>query len=516
MSEPILPDDREVGDPERLHPLFLVTGLGGALRGLAGGYAAIGYLAVTGKLGVALAGAIALLLFMAGGIFLYWRRFEFRVGHNEIRIDSGILSRRHRSIPFDRVQDVDLTQGPVARLLGLAKLKFETGGATAGPNAEEAVLHAIPLARAHDIRERVRSRRGAVDADREAVGDVGELAPPLFAMDTRRLLLAGTFNFSLAVFAGLIGLTQTFGDVAGFDPLNRRFWTGVAEGSDPVVQLVFQHRAGAAIAGIVLLLVVGATTGIVRTVMRDYGFRLDRTGVGLRRRRGLLTLSDVTLPARRLQAAMVISGPLRRLFGWVELKVQSLAQDEGSADHVLAPLARAGEVAVILEALHWRAVPPAIRWQRVSRAYIWTFMIALSPLFLLFGIQSVILSVTPIVIDPAIRSAVLGQFAPLLILIAVILLALAIAVVGRRLSWGRTGYALDGDRLLIRKGWWRSRILILPLDRIQSIDVVESLASRWFGVASLVFGVAGGGVGGHRLPAIRRETARELRRELLV
>ena len=70
---------------------------------------------------------------------LYWWRFT-RVGENEIRIDSGIFSRTHRSIPFDRVLDVDIIQGPVARLLGLARVKFETGGsAAAGAEGDFAV-----------------------------------------------------------------------------------------------------------------------------------------------------------------------------------------------------------------------------------------------------------------------------------------------------------------------------------------------------------------------------------------
>ena len=90
--------DRAVGEPERLHPLFLLTGLGRSLRGMAGGYAAIGYLAVSGRLGTALIAAAVLLGGLAVSLFLYWRHFEFRVGDSEIRIDSGILSRIHRSI----------------------------------------------------------------------------------------------------------------------------------------------------------------------------------------------------------------------------------------------------------------------------------------------------------------------------------------------------------------------------------------------------------------------------------
>ena len=378
MSEPISPEEQAVGAPERLHPLFLLTGLGGSLRGLAGGYVAIGYLAVSGRLETAIIGAIALLLFVGVGVALYWTRFEFRVGRSDIRIDSGIISRRHRSIPFDRIQDVDITQGPVARLLGIAQVKFETGGGAVGPNAEEAVLHAIPLARAHEIRELVRATRSNAAAAGTSAAE-GE-QPPIYRMDLRRLLLAGMFNFSLAVVAGLFGLTQTAGEVVGFDPLNRTFWIGLVQGNAPIAQFILEHRAGAAVAGILLLLVIGAATGIVRTFLTDYGFRLDRTDAGLRRRRGLLTRTDVTLPAKRAQAAIVATGPVRDRFGWRQLKLQNLARDDGgSGDHVLAPLATDGEVNAILTELGWRRLPAAVEWTRVSPAYVWALLITDRP-----------------------------------------------------------------------------------------------------------------------------------------
>ena len=37
MFEPTLPDDAAVGPPEHLHPLFLLTGFGGSMRGMAVG-----------------------------------------------------------------------------------------------------------------------------------------------------------------------------------------------------------------------------------------------------------------------------------------------------------------------------------------------------------------------------------------------------------------------------------------------------------------------------------------------
>lgn len=264
-------DDRSVGEPERLHPLYLLTGIGSSLRGLAGGYAAIGYLAVSGRASTALVAAIALLAFVAASLFLYWTRFEFRIGEHEIRIDSGIFSRTHRSIPFDRIQDVDISQGPLARLFGIARVKFETGGSSAG-GQDEGVLQAIPLERAEQLRSLIRSHRPA-SGDSSAAEAEAE-RPPLFAMDMPRVLLAGVFNFSLALFAGLIGATQWFGEMLGFDPLSRAFWLGLLSAGDPIADYIVEHRMVAAIAGAALLVLIGLATGIVRTVLREYGFRL--------------------------------------------------------------------------------------------------------------------------------------------------------------------------------------------------------------------------------------------------
>ena len=486
--------DIAVGEIERLHPWFLLTGIGRGIRGLTGAYALVAYFAVSGRLWQGLMIAIGLLVFSIISVFIYWRRFEFRVGADEIRIDSGILSRTHRSIPFDRIQDVDIIQGPVARLTGLAKVTFETGGGSAQPGKEDGVIQAVSLQRAQELRELVRTRRSrAVTA---MPVEAGAEDAPVYAMGLSRLLLAGTFNFSLALFAGLFGLTQTMGDVIGFDPLERSFWERILSAGGPAREYILMHPAVVALAGVVVLILVGMVTGIIRTVTRDYGFRLDRTGVGLRRRRGLFTRTDVTLPAKRAQAAILVSGPVRERFGYGELKLQNLAGDEDkSGNHVLAPLATEQEASNILTALGWRQLPDPVEWQHVSRSFIWSFLLGLAPVFVVAAVAQI-------------------TFVPLL---GLAWLTVPIALwLARRLEWKRIGYALDADRLLIRTGWWRRRTTVLPLAKIQSVDLKESFITRWFGTASIQFGVAGGtALAPHSIPAIPREGARQLRDRLL-
>ena len=506
MSEAVaLPlNDDPLGPPERLHPLYLLTGIAKSLKGAWGLLAAVAVLGSQDRwLLVALLGAGFVVVSIAS-LFLKWLKLEYRVGPDEIRIDSGFLSRTSRAIPFDRVTDVDLEQGPVHRLLGLARVRLETG-ASAGSKEEDGVLDTISLERAEALREHIRARRRGESAPPVIAAAID--TPPLYAMDDRRVALAGLFNFSLAVIAGLFGISQTFGDVLGFDPFERSFWIDLLDQAEPLRNLVIAHQIVAILAGAVVLVLLGIGTGLARTALREYGFRLDRTETGLRRRRGLLTLTDVTIPAKRVQAAILASGPIRNHFGWWVLKLQSLARDGKKGDHVVAPLAQEDEAAFILQSLQWPIAPQAGAWRRVSRAFIGSYAAAVGPPMIL-----------PLAV-PFLGSAGLGVVAayPLLGIVAVLwLIAAPVSIAARWMGWRHTRYALESDTLFVETGWWRHRRRILPVRKIQSIDLTENFWSRAFGFCTLRLGVAGGrGFADHHVPAISREEAQMLRARLL-
>lgn len=493
MSEAALISSSDLlGPPERLHPLYLLTGLGQAFRGAWGLIAGGAVFAAQGRWWIVAVMGVVFALLSIGSLLLRWLKLEYRVGAHEIRIDSGFLSRISRAIPFDRVTDVDIEQGPIHRLFGLASVKLETG-ASAGAKEEEGILHTISLERAEALREHIRLRKGLAPTSTVAAV-VAEQATPIYAMDTRRVLTAGLFNFSLAVIAGLFGVSQTMGDALGFDPFERQFWIDLLTRSEPLTRLVMSHQIVAGIAGTVLLFLVGIGTGLTRTVLREFGFRLDRTETGFRRRRGLLTLTDVSIPAKRVQAAILGSGPVRRRFGWSELKLQSLSQDGGKGDHVVAPLARELESGAILDSLHWPVLPNPSSWRPVARAFVTSFIGIFIPATMLTVIA------TPF-IGPI---GLLG------------LAGAAFAIGARWFDWKHTRYALEHGALFVETGWWRHRRSIIPTAKIQSIDLSENWWGRSFGICTLRLGVAGGsGFSNHHVPALSRAEAEALRQDLL-
>jgi putative membrane protein len=487
----------------------LLSGLGRAVRNMVGGLLAGGFIAFQGKplLGVMILGGMVISTLI--GLALHWWRFSFRVGHDAIRIDSGILNRNQRTIPFDRVADVSIAQGPLQRLFGTARVTLETGGSVAGQ--EEGLLDGIALHRAEALRDFVRARRGASSSEVPALaGTTGASeAPPLFAMDLRRVLTLGLFNFSLALFAGLFGASQTVGDLFDIDPFERDFWTPILERSG-WGEWLLAHRLGLALGGVAVLVVAGIVTGVVRTVLREYGFRLDRTGNGFRRRRGLLTRTDVSLPARRIQAGLIVTGPVRDHFGWRAFKVLSLAGEggkpgsEGTDNHVLAPLATDAEIDPIAAGVGLALPAGETRWRPVSPGHVSSFLALIGPLMLLIAVVGLLALLATDAEPRKLLAPPLASAMGFLILAGM-----------RWLEWRNTGFALDAGRLLIRSGWWCRRTYLIPLRNVQSVTLQETSLGRRFGIAALAIDVAGGRAGGQIVPSLPRDQASLLRSELL-
>jgi putative membrane protein len=111
--------------------------------------------------------AVFAAIVLGGTQWLAWSRFRYGLGASELLIESGLLSRNRRSIPFERIQDLDIEQGPLHRLFGLAKIKIETGAG----GKDEGVLDSITLAEADRLRRAIRAGQGTVGATAGAAAE---------------------------------------------------------------------------------------------------------------------------------------------------------------------------------------------------------------------------------------------------------------------------------------------------------------------------------------------------------
>ncbi|AQR60340.1 hypothetical protein BZG35_00715 [Brevundimonas sp. LM2] len=98
-----------------------------------------------------------LLLGLISVVFLVpgrWRRWGYAFTERELHVARGWLTRVHTIVPVARVQQIDVSQGPLERGAGVATLSLHT----AGTENSLVVLPGISRQRAEDIRDAIRGR----------------------------------------------------------------------------------------------------------------------------------------------------------------------------------------------------------------------------------------------------------------------------------------------------------------------------------------------------------------------
>ena len=92
------------------------------------------------------------------------------------------------------------------------------------------------------------------------------------------------------------------------------------------------------------------------------------------------------------------------------------------------------------------------------------------------------------------------------------LLYLAFVSPGRRYrAWG---YRMDADELQLRHGVWTQVHTVVPLERVQHIDISQGPLERGFAVCRLLVHTAGTMHSRVVLPGLARETAERMRDEI--
>ena len=393
-------------------------------------------------------------------------------------------------MPYERIQDVSLEAKLLPRLFGLVAVKFETGAG----GGEDLALEYLTNAEGERLRQLVRERR----EDAVAAPGLDPAAQPettdevLFAMGPGRLLTFGLFEFSLAVFAVLGGALQYVDNFINTDIWDVDVWRGWLEQQGSTVAALGPYaQAAGAVAGLLGLIVIGMVTGVVRTAVRDWGFTLTRSARGFRRQRGLFTRTDVVMPAHRVQALAIGSGVVRYRFGWHSLRFVSLAQDNESASHDVAPFATMAEIAPIAAAAGFALPDETTAWQRASAAYR-NDRIALA---------------AGVLVAVAGGLAVLAPFGWFLIPLGGALIVGAVMVY----EWEcRRRHAVDDRQIYAMHGLLAPRSQIAQRVKLHSVEIAQGPLARLRGYATLHLGLAGGELAIRGLPLARARALRSL------
>lgn len=87
---------------------------------------------------------------------LVYNNWKYEFTESGVKVEKGVISKDYISIPYDRIQNVDIRRGILERMLGLSTLQIQTAGEISG--GSEGRLPGLGVETAEEIRERLSER----------------------------------------------------------------------------------------------------------------------------------------------------------------------------------------------------------------------------------------------------------------------------------------------------------------------------------------------------------------------
>ena len=492
---------------EKLHPLSAVRDAGGRAFAIGSAVFFFGLMGSTVlnlfDVGVVIVLAVLGALLGAAYGVAYYLRFSYRLSGGSLSITSGVVGRREREIPLRRVQNVDLRQSILQRLLGLAVVRVET----AGGGETEAVLDFVSRPEAERLQREI--REGKRSAAPEVVGAGGSEAVETETWEssgptepsersepgTRSLFEIGDVElglYALTAFQPASALFLLFAVPFGWDAATGILLRIAAPlgGPTDLDPAALASAAGLvlAVVGTLLAAVTSWALSALYTLVGYHGFTLARTGDDLVYERGLLRRYSGSIPLSKVQTLTLVEHVLARRLGYAGLRVETAGYGAGGGgsgqgsnqpasaiplathDRVLA-LARTIEP---FDDLAFERPPKRAR-RRYAARYLGAVVLLTAFVFGIGWLAGVF--------EPAVGLA----------LWQVPLLFLPLVPVAAHLKWANRGYHLGPEHVAIREGFWRRHTRIVPYYRLQTVETRRTVFQRRLGLASLVADTASSG-----------------------
>ncbi len=443
--------------------------------------------------------------------------YTYRFGDEEMVIRDGVITKKERHIPYDRVHNVALVRNPLHRVLGVASVRVET----ASGGEPEAVMRVLSLAAVDELRRHALGRKhvaaGPKGADALAQGVVPDVTDRevLLRLPPSELVRLGLIsNRGFIVLAAAIGLFSQLSwwviDWEEWEP----YYSRVREqGSGWVMWLdpgstVARILAGAAL--VLVFLVLMRLFSVAWHLVKYNGFTVHKMDQDLHTEYGLLTRVSTTVPAHRIQLLTARASLLHRWFKRTTVELETAGASEGGSDlqnqlaasgvkmsrQWLAPLVETGRTSELLhkilpeidlDAVVWQ--PLASRaWRRLVKRFLLVTALSTVLPFPLIGFH--VLWVPAVILPPCIAYATgFVRYA---------------------------GYALTDRAVFFRSGWLSHKVSVVRFNKMQTVALKESPFDRRNRMASVAVDTAGAAQEGHRIaiPYLDKETAEAVARRL--
>ena len=270
-------------------------------------------------IGYIILATLAVILGLAIFSYLRYKNFSFMLDEEkqEFIINEGVLNKTSLTIQLNKIQQVNIKQSLIQRLIGVYSLEIDT----AGSEKKEGSIKAIDHATASLLKQKLLSREYQANAQSDAAQTT---TPPFLQLSSSTLLKVGiTSNygasilllsgFVLALFQMIHDYNKAYEDDA--DKIN----LALKEGLSIFSLCVF----------VVAVLVIILATNIIRTFVKYYNFEILKQKNSLAISSGLINKNNTLLKPNKVQVSTYSQNYFQKKLNMINMKIKQASYDTG-------------------------------------------------------------------------------------------------------------------------------------------------------------------------------------------
>lgn len=417
---------------------------------------------------ITLAATILFLLILLIISIVQWRKFIYWFEDGELRIEHGLFVKKKRYIPFERIQTLNYKEGILHRPFNLVKVEIETAGENSGDS--EAVLTAISKEQANQVEIEMRQitnrkNNSIFENDEEAVFEIEEVEKQrIYTMSKKDLVLLATTSSSMGIlFSGLAAVISQFNDLIPFEEIYGEVKNIVRFGILLIMLLILS------------VILLSWFVAIIISFVVNYDFRLEKQENKLFISKGLLEKKRITLPMQRIQGVRIIENPVRQLFGYCRVILDSAGSsgDEKEENVVMLPFVKKKQAIIILNEL-FPDYNLELPLTKVPRKALFRYL--LKPLYFL-------------IIPLAVISFFFYPYGLLSLILLVIIMLFAFW------NYRTAGFSLDKLQLILVYRGVSKTTFVTTKKRIQSMSLKQSFFAERKDIATMHMHIMSGSSG---------------------
>lgn len=425
--------------------------------------------------------AIAVLVMIYSIIAFF--RYYFYVEDDKLVVERGVFGRSKTIIPFDRIQTINFEKNIVHQAFSVLRLKIDTAGSAKKEFEFDAIseevgeeLRALVLAHKEEHKSSLAETDEAILAA-QRTSQEDSIYKTVLELELSDLLKVGiTQNHFRSIGLILLALIWV---VETLDQAEVNVWD-MAEQNNP-----FAYGLMLVVMVAVAFLVLSILVSLVTTFLKYYGLIFSRSDNGFKLNAGLLTKKDTSALDHKIQMVSWSDNILRKLLGIFDLYLKQASSVEVvNKKSIKVPGCRQDAIDLVTHSLYGADALEGIEMHGVHQSYMWRRMIFMSLLCI-----------------PVCLIAFLSD-RPWIYGIAAILWILII--VSSVLKYRKLKYGYNDRMFKLRGGFIGDKATVLPIHKIQNVQMHQSPYQRRKELASVELHTAAGSI---TVPYIPKEDA---------